>query len=49
MPFHIPREVEVLDPELWDLPRRLIPADCRDETGTEGRRLTQTHEPEDDR
>lgn len=49
MPFHIPREIEVLDPELWDLPRRLIPADCRDETGAEGRRLTQTPEQDDDR
>ncbi len=49
MPFDIPRDVEVLDPELWDLPDLLIPDDCRKETGAEGRRLTQARELEDDR
>jgi len=48
MRFDIPPEVAVLDPELWDLPMRLIDDDYRDETGVEGRRLTQTRDQEDD-
>jgi len=49
MPFDIPPEVAVLDPELWDIPARLIADDYRDETGAQGRRLTHAHEEEDDR
>ena len=49
MPFDIPPEVAVLDPELWDLPMRLIPDDYRDETGAEGRRFTHAREEEDER
>lgn len=39
-----PREVELLDPDVWDAPPRLSPADCWLHTGLEGRRSTRNLE-----
>lgn len=36
-----PREVELLDADVWDAPRRLSPDDCWLHTGLEGRRNTR--------
>lgn len=38
------REIELLDPDVWDAPRRLSPADCWLHTGVEGRRTTRNLE-----
>ena len=38
------REVELLDADVWDAPRRLSPADCWLHTGLEGRRTTRNRE-----
>ena len=36
-----PREVDLLDADVWDAPWRLSPADCWLHTGLEGRRTTR--------
>ncbi len=32
-----PSDPELLDPELWDAPRRLSPRECRDQAGLDER------------
>jgi len=39
-----PREIELLDPDLWEAPRRLSQADCSAHMGGEGRRETRNIE-----
>lgn len=38
------REIELLDPDVWEAPRRLSPADCSAHMGSEGRRETRNTE-----
>ena len=43
---HALREIELLDAELWELPRRLSPADCLTHTGFDGLRRARNAEDE---
>jgi len=43
-----PPEIELLDPETFEVPRRLSRDDCRDHTGERGRRPPRTEPEQDD-
>jgi hypothetical protein len=43
-----PPEIELLDPETFEVPRRLSRDDCRDHTGDDGRRRPRTDIEQDD-
>ena len=43
-----PAEVELLDPEIYDVPQRLSDDDCLTHTGGEGRRRSRTELEQDD-
>jgi hypothetical protein len=45
---HHPPEIELLDRETFEVPRRLSRDDCRDNTGEGGRRLPLTDAEQDD-
>lgn len=41
-------EIELLDLETWEVPRRLSDEDRREHTGSEGRRRSRTETEQDD-